>query len=475
MGEAQARAGVYGRQSKDKTKSIDEQTAECEADAAGQGWTVAERYSDGVSASRFATKARKHWARLLADLDQGKLDILVLWESSRGDRDLPTWVQLLATCRERGVRIRITSHERTYDVRNGRDWKSLAEDGIDSAYESEKTSVRLKRAMVAQAVAGRPQGHHLYGYERVYGVDERGKRVLLRVRPHPSQAPIVAEIVARVGKGEPVLTICRDLEARGVPAPKGGRWLRSTVRDMAMRLDYLGKRELRGEVSDAIWPAVVTEADHLAARRVLGDRSRRASRPTRQKWLLSYLATCAVCGEGLHGRPARGPVAARYQCSVRGCASIHAAPLDDLVTEVVCRYLAADLKLRPPSNDAVVLAARLEAETRQTELGQWRESARRGETTPASLAHIEAGLLDDIKAAWRRAEQATTPPVMLDVIDGAHGRLDVIRARFVALPVAARRDIIASLLDVKILRATTQGREDEAPDPERVDIAWRTP
>jgi hypothetical protein len=244
---------------------------------------------------------------------------------------------------------------------------------------------------------------------------------------------------------------------------------------MAVRVDYLGKRQLRGEEYDAKWPKIVSEADHLAARRVLGDPTRKHARPTRQRWLLTYLATCGVCGAHLHGRPARGRVAARYACVDSGCASIHAVPLDAFVTDLVTRYLAADTDLRPPSDDAAVIAARGEAERLRARLAEWRESARRGETSPGSLAHIEAGLLADIKIAERRAEQAVTPAALLDILDGAAGRLDVIRKRFAALPVIGRREIIGMLLDISINRAHGLGREDEPLDPDRVNITWKAP
>jgi len=129
----------------------------------------------------------------------------------------------------------------------------------------------------------------------------------------------------------------------------------------------------------------------------------------------------------------------------------------------------------PERRGPVVTARRAEVEALQARLNQWRESARRGETSPASLAHIEAGLLADIKAASRRAELATTPSVLLDILDGAHGRLDVIRKRFAALPVTGRREIIALLLDVSISKATGTVRSADPIDVDRVCIAWRTP
>jgi hypothetical protein len=51
---------------------------------------------------------------------------------------------------------------------NRRDWGSLAEDGVDCAYESEKTSVRIRRHVAAAMLARAPFGHCPYGSERDY-------------------------------------------------------------------------------------------------------------------------------------------------------------------------------------------------------------------------------------------------------------------------------------------------------------------
>ena len=90
----------------------------------------------GRTASRFATRDRPGYQRLLADITAGKLDVVVLWEASRGDRKLATWAQFLDACCEQGTGIYITSHGRLYDMANGRDWRNLVEDGVDSGYES---------------------------------------------------------------------------------------------------------------------------------------------------------------------------------------------------------------------------------------------------------------------------------------------------------------------------------------------------
>src|SRR2546430_17717621 len=111
---------------------------------------------------------------------------------------------LLRRCREHSVLIHVITHGRTYDIGNARDWRTLAEDGVDSAYESEKTSVRLKRAMAANAARGRPHGVTLYGYERIY---DQHTRQLEVQRPDPRTSPVVREVFARGAGGDPLSRI----------------------------------------------------------------------------------------------------------------------------------------------------------------------------------------------------------------------------------------------------------------------------
>ena len=85
-------AAIYARVSQDRLKtarSVAEQEAECRAACEAQGWPVAAVYRDSDrSASRFATKPREQWERLVADLADGRFGVLVLWEPSRGTREL---------------------------------------------------------------------------------------------------------------------------------------------------------------------------------------------------------------------------------------------------------------------------------------------------------------------------------------------------------------------------------------------------
>lgn len=439
----QERAGVYARQSSGKEKSISEQIAECIADAEANGWTVADTYQDGSSASRYRRRERDDWARALADIDAGRLDVLVLWESSRGDRDAETWLGLLRRCRERNVRIRVTSHNRTYDMANARDWRSCAEDGIDSHFESEKLSLRVRRGVAASAAAGRPpMGRAPYGYRRTY--DSR-TGALVGQEVDPDTAPIVVGIFDKVARSVPLSEITRGLNERGVPAPLGGQWRRLRVRDIATNVAYLGLRKHKADTYLAAWPALVDEATFYAAGRVLADPARlKLARPGRQVHLLTYLATCSVCATQLHAR-------STYYCCPVGCVNIRRQPMDDLVRDLVVARLSKPdaygaLRQAGADADREVLAARGEAAKLRAELDEWRLSAARGQTTPASLAVIEAGLSARIREADRVATRAELPPALRQILDPASD----VRSRWDVAALPARREIIRALAVVVV-------------------------
>jgi len=485
------RAGIYDRVSDDrqgKSRSVQQQNEGNRAACEDNRWTVYDTYADpDRSASRFATKVRENWKRLLADLAAGRIDVLVIWESSRGDRKLATWAELLDTCRDNGVLIHVTSHHHTYDVRRRRDYKTLAEDGIDNADESEKLSERVRRGMADSRSQGRPHGRIPYGYERIY--NEKNKE-LVEQRAKEPEATIVREIFTRVASGDPIIAVATDLNAGrvkteqavrmlterpgGVPSPTGKRWARDVVRRIALNYIYVGKREFGGEILDGKWEELVDEETFHAARRVLTDPSRRTTRPGRSKYLLSYLARCG-CGSWLLVVPAHKPGRRPYYRCERGCTSMVVEWLDEHVTGVICARLSSPQASERLTrhDDTQVLAARAEAATLRGRLDEFRLSAARGETSPASLARIEGELLPQVEAAERRAIAATVPVPVRDLIDGDGD----IRAAWDAMSVAARREVVRTMVEVRLHPVLVPGRNqrfDPEKEPDRVEIVRKT-
>lgn len=447
----QPRAGIYGRQSANKAKSISEQIDAGQDVADQQGWSVAGVYQDGTSASRKARKARDDWPRVLTDIKTGGMDVLILWESSRGDRTPESWFAFLSSCRDNRVKVHVISHDRTYDLSNARDWKTLADDGVNNAYEVEVLSLRVRRGQAGAARKGRPShGRVPYGYRRVYD-PHTGE--LIGQEVDPALGPIAAEIITRISRAEPVVALARDLKARGIPTPTGGtEWTHTAIRDIATNVAYIGLRRYNGQLHPAIWPALVAEPVFYAAQRVLSDPARVTTLPGRYKHLLSYLATCGPCGASLDF--ARN----RYRCSRAGCVGIRAADMDDFVTRLILGRLSrpdlyASLRKAGEESDREVIDARREAAELVAQLDKWRQSAAAGQTSPESLEVIESTLKVKIRQADRKVERAAIPVALRQIVEPGKD----VRTRWEEASVAARRDVVRALAEIKLAPATAPG------------------
>jgi DNA invertase Pin-like site-specific DNA recombinase len=478
-GRKALRAAPYERVSTlaggSKARSIDEQNEANAKAIAEHGWIAAGRYQDpGRSASRFARRDREEYDRLTADLGRGAFDVLVLWEPSRGGRNLTIWSGLLDKCRERGVKVYVTSHDHLYDLSVGRDWHQLAGEGVSSAWETEQTSERVRRALDSNAREGRPHGRCPFGYERAY---DPQTRELIEQRPCPPAAGIVREIIRRVAGAEPSSRIADDLAARGAISPAGGRWNAAAVRRIAASPVYIGKRRSAalGD-TDAIWPPIADEMTWHAARRVL-DAGRRARRkPGLYRWMLSYLATCARCGGFLSVALAAEGGGTRHgsplYCCVNGCVSIRQDWLDDFITGIVASEMADPERYRmmAGTGDAAILAARGEADALQRQLDGHALAAARREISGRALSIIEAELAPAIADAEKRARKAAMPALMRNLDPEAD-----MREQFAHAHVAAQKDMVRMMFaKIEVGPSLARGRQ-KAFDPRRVTFEWRKP
>jgi site-specific DNA recombinase len=443
------RASVYGRQSSGKAKSINEQIA-----AGGQaintnGWTHAGDYSDGTAASRFGTKIRSQWDRVIADVKAGAFDILILWESSRGDRTLSSWAEFLETCRKHKVQIYIVTDDHCYDLDRPRDWKTLAVAGVDAAAETDMLSIRVKRGHAGAAAEGKPGGGPApFGYRRTYD-PATGKR--RGQEPCPHEAAVVREIFVRVATGHTILGLVNDLNERAVPRRSTSPWARCTIRELIRNRAYIGRRVLNGVEHQGSWEPIVDESVFFAAQEVLAQPERRKTRPGSQKHLLSYLGRCAVCDAFLN------QVAGCYRCVRAGCVSIPKDAADVVVSEAVQGRLMQPnaVALLACDDREEIESALATASELRGQLDGWRHSAAKGDTSPASLAVIEQDLLGRIAEADVQSRTAQMSPLLREMLDPATD----VRQRWKDMTVAARRMLVRQLCDIRV----ATGRPGRAP------------
>lgn len=447
------RAGNVGRVSKkdkkkkdarDRARSVAEQHT-ANADAIGRnGHMEVIRYQDEESASRFAKREREDWQRLTEDVEAGNLDIIYLWETTRGSRKAADWIDFIDLCRDRQVLIHVTNHGRTYDMSIRRDRKTLVEEGIDAEDDSEKIHDNVVRALRANREAGLPHGICNYGYQRIH---HHRSGALLGQEPD-KHAPVCAEIITRVAAGEPVSVITASLNGRGVPGPGGGIWYRRQIHRIATNVAYIGKIRLDGELIDARWPGIVPEDVFWAAQHLLTSPGRKTTRPGRSKYLLSYLMSCDECGAALQAdTPRKRMVTAKYRCSSgRHCASVVMADADAFVVLAMRRKLSEPgfYKHLVNGSDERVVRARAEAARLRAELDEWASA----DISAHAYGIREAKLLPLIEAAEKRAEELTVPVPLRDLAMPGED----IQARWDAMPVAARRDVVRLLFpDLRLM------------------------
>lgn len=507
-------AAIYNRVSLDKVKkrkSVGEQDKENRDACRDEGWVVGRVYTDNdVSASRFSRKERPDWDLLLEDLNARRFEVLVFWESSRGDRKPIEWLMLLETCRELGVLIHVTTHDRTYDVRVPRDWKVLAEDGIDNAYESERTSLRVGRDLRANAETGRPHGPVLYGYQRQYGIDDEGHRYLAAQvfdeEPREAvgvdgtvtaytRAGVVREAARRISGGEDGQAVADDFNRRGIPTPRNGAkgWANRTIRRMLLNPGYVGLRHYYDEPLPgvkAVWPALLDKTTYEACVARYMDPKRANTHDSSIKYLGSGLYVCGVCGIDCRvnspNRKRKTPTLS-YLCFPRRKdlvegSSYHVgrkvSDVDDYVQRSVwLRLIRDDIKdllAEDERADASVNEMLEQIAELQGRIDRAADECAEGRMSEAMAGRIEARLLPQIKELRAKASQARVAPVLRGFVGlGLDGVVEEWWRR--SLP--ERREVLRALT-ARIEILPVGRRPPHAPPllpEESVRIVWRQP
>jgi DNA invertase Pin-like site-specific DNA recombinase len=475
-GNDQVNAGIFSRESKGKTSSIDDQDAENLQAARELGIEPGQLrwFRDKVSASRFGTRERADWPKVAAAIEAGEINLLILWEISRGDRNLETWVPFVAMCRRAGARIHVTSSAMTYDPRIAAHWRALVDGGVDAAFESEKISERSRRGIRSAVLAGQMAARPPYGYTRVYDSTDRRK-----FTHEPNEdAAVVREIITRIARRDPIVTITSDLNARGIPSPTGGSWHRKSVRLVGTNLAYVSVRQHHGQEHPGNWPALVDPETFYAAQNVLNEGNRRSAAPGAHRWLLSYLAT-GPCGGPMRAVPGhrRGgtPRRPRYSCLTDACAGADVEALDEWVTRLVIRRLAEpDARALFERSDEVLAEARGEVARLEAALKAARESYAAGGISEIALGMREKFLIAQLEKAKAKARDSASPAAAL-LLDVDGFTVEEIQPVWMSLSVAARRAIIKDLVAAIVVQpATTRLSRSSTNELRLLHVAERT-
>ena len=448
--------------------SLDDQGTDNAAAADDNDWRLhATPYiDDGLSASRYATKRRDDFEQLVADLRTGPTgrqsafgaDVLMLWESSRGSRKVGEWVSFIELCEEKQVRIWVTTHERLYDPRNGRDRKSLIEDAADSEYESYKIHRRVTRTAAAQARAGRPYGQAPYGLMPVYD-PQTGK--LQTWTEDPVRAIVVRELFRLLEQHHPVAEIARRFERRGYTTREGKPFCGAHLVDMAGRASYTGLRTYKGQLFEGIWDGIVPRKRYWNVQRILTAPGRATYKGGGTRYELTAALTCSRCGgltrveyNGEGGkRLGRRPA---YRCQLNHVV-VDKAGIDELIIGtpddlgILLQWLARDdiydVLATPSGNDPTVTDLRAQLAQARAERDELREAKGANLAQALVIANSLSAKEEEVAALEARERELTLPSVVLSIIRPG---VDV-WTQWQAMPIAGRRQIVRLFCSPKYL------------------------
>jgi site-specific DNA recombinase len=420
---------------------------------------------DGISA--FSGKPRTGWLKLLSDLKSGDFEVVLAVAEDRLARSSEEKIGFQSACSKYGITWHTIAGGKLDPSSAGGSMMSTITGAI-AQYESAIKVERLRARFAEETALGNPLwGTRPFGYARD------------RLTLDPVEAPLLQEAYAVILAGGSIYSIIKGWNSRGIRTSTGKEWSYATVQQMIRRPRNAGivmrnDEEQVGVV--AAWAPIIDRADWDAAMAILSDPKRRTAPGRKQAHLAAGLAICGVCGAPMRSASVRlkGVLTPILKCSTKANLqttterhpTIQLDRLDPLIrAEVVSAFLVGPANLVPA--DGLGSPAKLDAELSiaraararliglvakdliaegdaAVELGEIknREAAIEEQLSELARSSARAAMTVDL-----RAELFAGNTVSFN--DSAKVKM-LLGERFDALPIEKRRELVRTLLDIRI-------------------------
>jgi site-specific DNA recombinase len=437
---ATIRCAIYTRKSTEEGleqefNSLDAQRESAEAYIASQrheGWTcLPTRYDDGGFTG--GNMDRPALQRLLADIEDGKVDCIVVYKVDRLSRSLIDFSKIMDVLERHKVAFVSVTQQFNTGTSMGRLMLNvlLSFAQFEREIISERTRDKIAAARrKGKWVGGRP----ILGYDLASNAN--GGRVTV----NEDEAAQVRQIFELYLRHQSLIPTLREVDRRGWRAKRwttkkgevrgGKRFTKESLYRLLTNVAYIGKVRYRQEIYEGEHPGIVNETLWHRVQDALRHNGRNGgtgSGVTRNKYgaLLKGLLRCGPCGCGMmHTYTSKGNRRYRYYVCLnaqkRGwencpTKSVPAAEIERFVVErikaigqddeVLARTLAEARKQNQDGLEA------LQAERRRLE----RELAKHGAEVRKLIAQVgapgespTAARLADLQERIRAAEQRAT-------------------------------------------------------------------
>lgn len=270
---------------------------------------------DDISASKFSTKPRPLWDRMLELIRAGRVHTVMSTESERLLRKPKDMDHLIVAAETTALRELYFTSDDSIDlstpegIYRARQRANLAE------RESNKTSQRMRRKQAAKAQEGKASGgHRAFGYlagkhDHKEGAHAPGDPEVCR--PHntilnPPEVRALKDMAARFLEGWNYKELAWHLNRQGITTSEGHPFRAITVRNMLQRKRYAGIREHKGAEYPAEWePVFDPETWEKLQFEIRRRREMKGTGKAARSYLLTGLAYCGKCGGRLNGESTR--------------------------------------------------------------------------------------------------------------------------------------------------------------------------
>ena len=351
------RAAIYARFSSENqsVSSITDQIEVCSRYIAKNGWNAVTAYSDAAMSGE--SRFRPGYQQLLADLDRGLFDVVVVEALDRLGRKLADVADLHDRCIFSGITLVAVNVGEITAMHIGL---------LGTMAQLYLSDLKQKtwRGQLGRALQGKVPGGKAYGYDLVTAAT--GERQI-----NPVEATVVQRIFTEFANGQSPRAIAKQLNTQGIAGPDGRPWGDTTIRGQAQRgtgllnnalyvgrlewnrCSYVkdprtGKRVARPNprekwevtevphlriVDDALWQRVKARQNMLRFEIGRDAGGNALNRVHRRHFLLSGLLVCGTCGGGytIVGRDRYGCAAHRSKGTCANALLIGRQELEDRV------------------------------------------------------------------------------------------------------------------------------------------------
>jgi len=265
------------------------------------------------------TPGRPEFARLMALVKAGEVDMIVCWKADRLARNAADAGTVLFALESKGLRQVVTS-DRSYTNEADSELMLGIELGFSAKY-SKDLSKNVRRGLAEKWRRGEWSFAAPVGYRNVRLSADRGV-----IEVDPKLAPVVKRLFELAATGNYSLnrlaTLVRDewhVTLRPNRCTKSSRGVSPSAIDKILRNPfYIGVMRVKGEIYQGSHEPLVSRTMFSEVRRVMAARNRTAERPKKLTFAFNGILRCSECGRRLSGYLKTKPSGKTYTYYVCG-------------------------------------------------------------------------------------------------------------------------------------------------------------